>query len=73
MSDATAKDLLDEALATVKQGEQHLVHQRAVVAYLKLSPSKRFEAAAAKALLRSMEESQALRVARVERLRAQLG
>ena len=69
MPDASAKDLLDDALATVKQGDLHLARQCAVVADLEAQPSKRLEAAAAKALLRSMEESHALRIARVERLR----
>ena len=69
MPDASAKDLLDDALATVKQGDLHLARQRAVVADLEAQPSQSLAAAAAKALLRSMEESHALRVARVERLR----
>ena len=72
MPDTRAKDLLDEAVASVKQGELHLARQRATVAELEAQPKKRLEAAAAKAVLRSMEESQALRVARVERLRAEL-
>lgn len=68
MSDRT--HALLEAVAAVEQGEQHLAGQRARVAALATTRKTAEKLAAAKALLRVMEESQALRIARVERLRA---
>ncbi|MBV8191488.1 MAG: hypothetical protein JO339_29905 [Alphaproteobacteria bacterium] len=60
--------LLDEALASVAQGEQDLTHQRVLIAGFGIT-RRTIGKLSANGLLRSMEESQALRVAYVERLK----
>jgi hypothetical protein len=68
MDDATRA--LEEAIATVETGEQHFARQRLLLATVGRTRRTADKLGAAKAVLHAMEESQALRVTRVELLRA---
>ena len=72
MDRAALKQLLEDAAASVAQGEQHLASQRALIADLESRRRTRGDAAAARTLLRTMEASQTLRVVRLEGLRREL-